>query len=278
MRKRERLIPAEKSKKVIQLDRRGQIKKKKSVGAILWGIVGILCLLYCLFIGMFTSFGTFFFLSWGVIAVFCGILSFILSHKNWVAKIPKWIKVIFVLLFVIGVLLFGTVEGMILSDFNAWPATGADYCIVLGAQWKNNGPSDVLQRRLNAALRYLQENPETLVIVSGGQGSNEPISEAEGMKNYLINAGIAEERILVENTSTNTNANLANSSALLDKENDRVVLVTNNFHVFRACGIARKQGYAHLEGLAASTYLPMIPNNLLREFLGVIKDVAVGNM
>lgn len=278
MHRREHLIPAEKSKKVIRLDRRGQTPKKRSLGAIIWGILGILSLLYCLCIGLFVGFGTYFFLIWGVIAVFCGMVSLFCTHKNWLTKIPKWLRVIFIILFVMLLLLFGTVEAMILGSFGERPAAGADYCIILGAQWKSSGPSYVLQKRLDAALGYLRENPETMVIVSGGQGSDEPISEAEGMKTYLMNAGIAEERILMEDTSTNTDTNLANSSALLDKGNDRVVLVTNDFHVFRACGIARKQGYAHLEGLSAGSYPAMLPNNLLREFLGVIKDVAVGNM
>ena len=61
-------------------------------------------------------------------------------------------------------------------------------------------------------------------------------------------------------------------------ENAEVVIVTNNFHVFRALGIARKQGYANVEGLAASSVLGMGPNNLLREFLGVVKDFLVGNL
>lgn len=165
-----------------------------------------------------------------------------------------------------------------MDGFGATPSPGADYCIILGAQWKESGPSYVLQKRLDAALDYLNRNEGTMVIVSGGQGGNEPISEAEGMKEYLMNAGIAEERIITEDTSTTTNENLINSSEFLDKENDRVVLVTNNFHVFRACSIARKQGYKHLEGLAAGSYPAMLPNNLLREFLGVIKDSFVGNL
>ncbi|MCI9142979.1 MAG: YdcF family protein, partial [Lachnospiraceae bacterium] len=56
------------------------------------------------------------------------------------------------------------------------------------------------------------------------------------------------------------------------------VIVTNNFHMFRALGIARKQGYANVEGLAAGSVLGMGPNNLLREFLGVVKDFLVGNL
>ena len=90
--------------------------------------------------------------------------------------------------------------------------------------------------------------------------------------------GIAEERILTENKSANTCQNLAYSSQLLDKENDSVVLVTNNFHMYRALSIAKKQGYLQIEGLSAGSYPAMLPNNLLREFFGVIKDFFVGNL
>lgn len=278
MRKRERLIPLEKSRKVIQLDRRGLVKKKKPVGAIVWGLLGVVCLAYCLVIGLFMGYGTRFFLIWGVLAVFCGFLSFLLAHAKWMEKIPKWLKGICVIVFLAGVVLFGVVEARILGSFQAQPKAGADYCIILGAQWKTSGPSYILQLRLDAALKYLRENPETIAIVSGGQGADEPISEAEGMKGYLVNAGIEEERILLEDTSTSTTGNLVNSSALLDKGNDSVVLVTNNFHVYRACCIARRQGYAHLEGLAADSHMGMLPNNLLREFFGVVKDTVTGNM
>ena len=115
------------------------------------------------------------------------------------------------------------------------------------------------------------------VIVTGGQGSNEHITEAEGMYGYLVEAGIGAERILQEDQATNTVENLVFSSAFLDKETDKVVLVTNNFHMFRALSLARGQGYENVEGLAAGSYPGMLPNNLLREFFGVGKDFLVGN-
>lgn len=278
MGKKERLIPREKSKNVIYLDKRGYIGRKKTVPAIIFGLIALASLVYCIVIALFMGYGTKFFLVWGVIALFFGILTFLMLKPNILEKIPKWIKWVFVILCVVGFVFFAIIEGMIISGFGAQPSPGADYCIVLGAQWKGSGPSYVLQKRLDAALGYLNQNEGTMVIVSGGQGANEPISEAEGMKEYLIAAGIAEERIVMEDQSTNTNENLMNSSVYLDKENDRVVVVTNNFHLFRACGIASKQGYRHIEGLAAGSYPAMLPNNLLREFLGVIKDSLVGNL
>ena len=205
-------------------------------------------------------------------------LSLLAVHPAWLAKIPFWLKGAFVVCSIIGLLLLVLVEGLILSQFGAKAEAGADYMIVLGAQWKQSGPSYVLQKRLDKAITYLEQNPETIVIVSGGQGSNEPIAEAEGMKGYLMEKGIAEERILTENKSANTCQNLAYSSQLLDKENDSVVLVTNNFHMYRALSIAKKQGYLQIEGLSAGSYPAMLPNNLLREFFGVIKDFFVGNL
>ena len=127
---------------------------------------------------------------------------------------------------------------MICAQFFAVPPAGADYCIVLGAQWKSNGPSDVLRRRLDAAVEYLVENPETKVIVTGGQGQNEVLAEGVGMAGYLSDAGIENSRILIEDKATNTYENLVFSAEYLDEAKDTVVLVTNNFHVFRAVKIA----------------------------------------
>lgn len=71
--------------------------------------------------------------------------------------------------------------------------TNLDYVIVLGTQIHESGPSIVLKYRLDAAVLYLNENPGTICIVSGGQGKNEPYSEAEGMAKYLIEKGIPEK-------------------------------------------------------------------------------------
>lgn len=276
--KKPHLIPFEKSKRIIYLDKRGKEKAKTPLSAKIFGVLGVLCLLYCLSIFIFMGYGTAFFLIWGALAVGCGFLSVLLAHKEWLTRIPKWLRVSFTICVAVGLILFAIVEGLILSQFAAKPQPGADYVLVLGAQWKANGPSYVLQKRLDAALQYLNENPETLVIVTGGQGGNEVISEAAGMQSYLVAAGIGEERIFMEDKATNTYENMVFSGAFLDKTNDRVVLVTNNFHVYRATKIAEKQGYAHVEGLAAGSYPAMLPNNLLREFLGVIKDFCVGNL
>lgn len=234
-------------------------------------------LLYCIGIGI-NGFGTYFFLTWGGIGAGCLGLGALVGNGRLMAAIPKPAKAAFCILACAGGLTFCAVEGMILSEYKAQAAPGADYCIVLGAQWKASGPSAVLRKRLDRAVEYLKANPCTKVIVSGGKGPNEPMAEARGMYEYLVQAGIEKERILVEDKSRNTYENLVFSGELLDKESDNVVIVTNNFHVFRALGIAKKQNYGKVEGLAADSVFGMAPNNLLREFLGVLKDFAVGNL
>ncbi len=271
------LVPLEKSKRVIYLEKRRHRRGGVPVGTVCFGAVGLLCILYCIGIAA-AGFGTRFFLIWGLLGVLSLLFALLLTRRQWLARLPKGLKTAAISLSGLGLVLLIAVEGLILSQFGADAAPGADYVIVLGAQWKPEGPSEVLRRRLDRAAEYLRDNPDAVAVVSGGQGSNEPISEASGMRSYLMEAGIDGSRILEEGRSASTVENLMFSGRLLDKENDRVVIVTNNFHMFRALGIAKSQGYAHVEGLAASSVPGFLPNNLLREFLGVVKDFTLGNL
>ena len=125
----------------------------------------------------------------------------------------------------IGLLVFCIVEGCVISQMHADGRGGLDYIIVLGAQVRKDGPSPVLKYRLDKAVEYLNENPDTVCIVSGGQGSNEPWSEAEGMARYLQEKGIDTARILPEDKSQTTEQNITNSKMLM-KEGASVGIVT----------------------------------------------------
>lgn len=274
---RKKLVPFEKSRHVIYLEQRGREKKKNAAAGVILAVLGLICIAYC--IGIYiVGFGTLFFLMWGAMGAVFILMAVLLSSKKIMDAVPRWVKRTFVALVCAGILIFVAVEGMVLSRYSANAAPGADYCIILGAQWKSTGPSEVLRRRLDRAVEYLKESVDTKVVVSGGQGGNEPIAEAVGMKEYLIQSGIAEDRILVEALSGNTYENLMFSGRLIDTENSRVVIVTNNFHVFRAVKIAEKQGYRNVDGLAASSVTGMLPNNLFREFFGVVKDFVTGHL
>jgi uncharacterized SAM-binding protein YcdF (DUF218 family) len=123
---------------------------------------------------------------------------------------------------------------------------------------------------LDRAIQYLENNPETICIVSGGKGYNEPFAEAVVMADYLKEKGISEDRILLEAESTNTEENIINSMALMEKGTS-VGIVTNNFHVFRAVHIAKREGLERVCGIAADTTALYLPNNMLREFFAVVR-------
>ena len=196
--KRGKIIPMKKSKKVIRLEDRGR-ERKLVKGAWFFGILAALCLAYCAGIGLFLGYGTYFFLIWGVMGAGFGIIALLCAKPAIRRRIPAVLIKSFWVCFGIGVAIFVLVEGLILSRCSAKGTEGADYVIVLGAQWKNSGPSKVLKYRLDEAAYYLRRNPGAKVIVSGGKGPGEPISEAEGMAGYLEHAGVDREKILVEN-------------------------------------------------------------------------------
>lgn len=241
-------------------------------------LVGIAFLIYFLCVAFFVGHGTNFYFIWLILAVVVMTFAILLKRGFFITHFPLWIRRIFVILLCMGVMIFGIVEGFIISGFSMKGQPGADYVIVLGAQMKADGPSKALQYRLDEAIRYLNENPSSKVIVSGGQGSDEHISEAQGMYEYLVEKGIEKDRIIKEDKSVNTTQNLAFSAEYLDRERDSVAVVTNNFHVFRAVKIAEKAGYQNVCGIAAKGEPFLQINNMMREFFGVMKDFLFGNM
>ena len=164
------------------------------------------------------------------------------------------------------------------------PSRNLDTLIVLGAQVNGTKLSNSLKLRLERAKEYLDENPETIAVVSGGKGSGEEISEAEAMYEYLVSQGIDETRLIKENRSTNTNENLKYSLALLEEKSNkkpgnlRIGIVTNGFHVFRGTSIGKKMGCRQIEGVPAKSNKFLQLNYLVRECLGIWKDKLVGNL
>jgi len=193
-------------------------------------------------------------------------------------NVPKFLRIIGITLIAIGLCIFTFVEGTIIFHANQEADQDMDYLIVLGAQVRGTRVTKTLQKRLDTATIYLKENPKTLAIVSGGQGAGEDISEAEAMKKYLLEQGIAENRIIKEDKSTNTDENIRYSKNIINDEDATTAIVTNGFHVYRAVAIAKKQGLNHVQGLAAPSDQILLINYYVREVLGVIKDKVVGNL
>lgn len=231
-------------------------------------ILGILSLLYGLFIRMAGS-GTWFWFVWEVIGA-CFFIFAWLVHSGFFL-IHKRIGMIILLTTLVGVVMSGSFCVMIATEFSSAGEKNLDYIIVLGAQVREDGVSRVLKYRLDTAKEYLNENPDTICIVSGGQGANEPYPEAEVMADYLISQGIEKNRILLEDQSTNTVENIRNSRKLMRERYDGVGIVTNNFHVYRAVQIAKNQGLDGVCGIAADCNVWYLPNNVLRECGSIFK-------
>ena len=239
-------------------------------------LAAFLCFLYCFIVFSIRS-GSRFYLIWGVGGLaFLGLAVFI-GNDLW-SRLPFPVRRLIVILTAVCVLLFVVAEGCIFAHYRDQGRAGLDYIIVLGAQMKAGGPSAVLQFRLDAAYDYLIANEDTLCVVSGGQGANEPCTEAEGMYAYLVERGIAPERILMEDKSTDTSENIAYSAALIGGTDKDVGIVTNNFHVFRGVMLARHAGFENACGISARSNIYFQPNNLVREFFGIMKDLVYGNL
>ena len=160
-----------------------------------------------------------------------------------------------------------------------------DYVIILGARVKGEKPAKSLMERIKAATEYLKKNPEVKVIATGGKGKNEGIAEGVAIKRELLKNGISEDRIILEDKSKNTVENfrfslekIRNSENGKNKNSEnngnrkiKVLIVTNDYHIFRSKNIARKVGFDNKDyeiyGLPAKTPLISIPQSYFREFL-----------
>ena len=146
-----------------------------------------------------------------------------------------------------------------------------DVVIVLGAGIRGATVSLPLASRLDEAIRYHQQNPRGVIVVSGGQGYQEEISEAEAMERYLLARGVPKERIIKETNSTSTYENFVFSKEILDKrlpDGYSAVLITNDFHVYRATKIAQRTGIS-AKHLGAPIKWYIIPVSYAREILAV---------
>ena len=231
--------------------------------------LGILCILYYICLVWHTKrLNSTFSVFW----VFSGFWN--MGMGVLIYKTPEFVNYVILGVSIVIWLIFLIVEILILCAMLALPKRKLKYIIILGAQIKGNRITNVLERRLNKGIEYLQENPKTLCIVSGGKGIGEDISEAEAMADYLKSNGIDEERIYMEDKSKNTLENLEFSKQLIDNlEKDEIGIVTNNFHIYRSMKTANVLGYKKIFAIPASTNIIVFLNYMTREFLALGKMI-----
>lgn len=211
------------------------------------------------------------FLALGVLATCYGILELKLK-KHLFHYLPQLLRRICFVFFIIALTIFIGVEAMILYHGSTISSTQGNYAIVLGTQLKGRSISRLLRYRLDAAVEFHKQYPDATIIVSGGQGPGEDISEAQAMHDYLIAKGVPESLILMEDQSKNTEENFRYSKELLKNDtNQNISIITNSFHMYRASFLCSELGMTCSLYLA-KTDIDLAPTFYFREFFGVIKD------
>ena len=289
-------------------ERMKRLERSKGMQVFLWITFGIL-LLYAVFAflystvvvyasGKATSFLWFWPLTCVLALLAAALLFFVL-----IGRLPRLKMTAMCLcgVFWLCMAVFLTVEAVVFSAGRKAPAEDAEYVIVLGAQVRGEVPTLVLSARIRAAAEYLKEHPQAIAVASGGKGSGENISEAEAIRRGLVRLGIPKERVLLEDRSTSTAENLRFSAEVIQKYeremsgkeeetplcgtnaspirfvSKNVVLVTNDFHVFRAVKLAKNLGYTDISGLGATEFFAVTIQYYVREFFAITKEALSGN-
>lgn len=193
--------------------------------------------------------------------------------KNiWSKTAGKIILIILSVLILIGISLCIFMSVLMSKAMNNYPPE-VKPVIVLGSKLNGSAPSEMLTRRLEAAEKYLKDNPTAICVVSGGQGKDEDIPEAEAMSLYLLKSGISEDRIIKEDKSVNTFENIKLSKKLLEEKvaTEEVIIITDGFHQYRAGFLAKSNGMKAY-AVNAKTNPDYVPTYWVREWIGILKD------
>lgn len=208
------------------------------------------------------STGTFLTYALGILLLLCGF--FWRSLPRWVRLLPGIVTltaaVLITLLFVHG-------HTDTITDTE-------DVVVVLGAGIQGDKPTKSLQNRLDRAVQYHRDNPDALIIVSGGQGPQETITEALAMERYLIEQGVPASCILKEEVATSTTENFLFAKPLIDArfgEDCRVAFITTDYHIYRAALSAAHVEFQNVTHAHSGTPWYMIVPNGLRECLSIGK-------
>lgn len=244
----------------------------------IWLILSLLCLSYYVVCALYAGIHSSFIFIWLFGSIFFGVL-FVL---RW-AEVKKII--LFPHFFIYGIYIFIAIcftifvmiEAMIIKNMNSKPDDDCKYMIVLGCQIRGDIITKSLRMRLDVAYEYANRNPQVIIIVSGGKGQGENTSEAEAMYKYLTQKGIDGSRIIKEEQSTNTDENMSYSAEFIENKEDKVAIVTSNFHIFRAKLLAKAKGLCNICAAASPSDSILLVNYMVREAIGVVKDFVVGN-
>ena len=240
------------------------MKKRTALSTI--SILFVIPILLLLIFGMSFTIKTMF-----IFAVYASIY-ILVRYKGYgmLLKIMNYVFILFIISFI--VIMFQVLGELNSNDEHV---KDIDFVVILGAGLDGTQLSKTLKQRLDQSIEYLNHNHEVRVILSGGQGPGEAISEAEAMGEYLISNGIEEERLIYENKSTTTKENIQNSKDIIEKlgvSKPKVMIITSDYHMYRAKMIAEKISM-NAYGISSKTPIFIRINYLIREYFAVIKTL-----
>lgn len=192
----------------------------------------------------------------------------------------KILKTILTALLCLGILVFSATEAIILKASKGDPNESCQYIIVLGAKVNGTVPSLSLSERIDTAHAYLTEHPDVIAVLSGGQGEDEEISEAQCMFDQLTALGIDPKRLWLEDNSTSTWENLVFSLDLIESETgtrpEKLGIVSSEYHLYRAGLFAKDCGIDAVGIPAKTSWFTIRLNYFLREVAGVWHYLILG--
>lgn len=274
------------------------------IDGILVGLA-VLCVAYFIVIVVYAGIGTSFAFIW----LFFAALLLFLVYGRWyysrnTDRIPRWVPVSVVTTCVAGVVILAVLCVLVFLGAASSDKQNLDYVIVLGARVKEHTVSNSLKMRLDKAMEYVEYNPDTVLVLSGGRGPGESVSEAEAMRQYLEYNGVRPEQLLIEDQSVSTVENIAYSKIIIQEHRNKdkkelvplsrrttsvpyaiapdkpleIGVLTSNFHIYRARLTAEKWGIDNVYGISADSDPVLFIHLCVRECASIIKDRLMGNM
>lgn len=196
------------------------------------------------------------------------IMNFFASHKG------RIVAYVLLAVTVLAAITVSVETGCIVKAIFTSPKSSDVTLVVLGCKVNGSSPSLMLRERIDAAKEYLEKNPEAKCVLSGGQGSDEDISEAQCMYDALVRDGISADRLYLEPNSTSTKENLDFSLKIIEENglSRNIAVVTNEFHEYRASLIADEAG-VEFSSVPAKTAVWLLPTYLVREWYAIVFEV-----
>ena len=210
------------------------------------------------------------------IIAFYSITGLLAPQFNAIRRLRRMVTV----LLLIGALIVGVTEYFIIAASHGDPDQSCEYMVVLGAKVRTDGPSVSLWDRIYGAEEYLKAHPEVICVVSGGQGPDEHMTEAQAMFDELVKLGIDPDRIWLEDRATSTWENLTFALDLIETKTgirpEKIGVVSSEYHLLRAGLMAKKCGVEAVGIPAETSRLSQKVNHFMREVAGVWHYLILG--